>query len=103
MEKGNILSPVSPALQDTNAEVNITTDDSTSFRNILVLQQKIPKITAALNEAENKLIDFFDEREEVSASLVTESSTLNLNKIDSEIEKLKSFIKNKKETLELHQ
>ena len=103
MEEGNILSPVSPALQDTNAEVNITTDDSTSFRNILVLQQKIPKITAALNEAENKLIDFFDEREEVSASLVTESSTLNLNKIDSEIEKLKSFIKNKKETLELHQ
>ena len=57
MEEGNILSPVSPALQDTNAEVNITTDDSTSFRNILVLQQKIPKITSALNEAEGKLID----------------------------------------------
>ena len=70
MEEGNILSPVSPALQDTNAEVNITTDDSTSFRNILVLQQKIPKITSALNEAEGKLIDLLDEKEQINLSPV---------------------------------
>ena len=103
MESETNTSSISHAGEEQSSSSVRNDPSPTPVRGIEVLRNSIPRLMQSLTEAENKLLTMLDEKEELHSGESTDAIALALEKLDTDINHIRTIMNTRKEQLELRQ